>query len=77
MRKMDDRDVKTLLETYWSPRGWNPEELRATSPDDLAYAKSQRVMFDSARLDHGQAVRHYLDNCTGRTVVSKLHNASG
>jgi len=57
---MDDRAVKTLFDTYWSPRAWKPDALRATSPDDFAYAKSKRVMFDPAHLDHGQAVEHVL-----------------
>jgi hypothetical protein len=53
---MDDRAVKTLFDTYWSPRGWKPDAVRKTSPDDFAYAKSKRVMFDPAQLDHAQAI---------------------
>jgi len=60
MRGLDDRAVKTLFEAYWSPRGWKPDSLRATSPDDFAYTKSKRVMFDPAHLDHAQTVEQVL-----------------
>jgi hypothetical protein len=74
MRKMEDRAVKTLFETYWSPRGWKPEESRATSLDDLAYAKSKRVMFDPAHLDHAQAVEQVL-GAIGRLNKRKVADA--
>jgi hypothetical protein len=71
---MDDRAVKTLFDTYWSPRGWKPDALRATSPGDFAYAKSKRVMFDPAHLDHGQAVEHVL-GAIGRLDRRKVADA--
>lgn len=71
---MDDRAVKTLFETYWSPRGWNSDELRATSPDDFAYAKSKRVMFDPAHLDHAQAIEMVL-GAIGRLDRRKVADA--
>jgi hypothetical protein len=40
---MVDRAVRILFDTYWSPRGWKHDAIRATSPGDLANAKSKRV----------------------------------
>lgn len=51
---MDQRAVKILLDTYWTPAGWKPDRDRRISPDDFRYARSRGVMFDNVRIDHDE-----------------------
>lgn len=50
----DTRAIKILMNTYWSAAGWRREP--SVSPDDFAYAKTHRVMFDPTRISHNEAV---------------------
>lgn len=50
----DKRAIKILMDTYWSTAGWRCEPV--VSPEDCAYAKHQKTMFDPVRLSHGEAV---------------------
>jgi hypothetical protein len=49
---IDKRATKILMNTYWSSAGWRDEPK--VSSEDLAYAKSQRVMFDPVRFSHNE-----------------------
>ena len=51
---MDKKAKDILFKTCWSSRGWLDE--RATDPQDLAYAKSQGLMFDPVSITHDEAV---------------------
>lgn len=69
---MDDRALKILFDTFWSPSGWKPEAMRGLSPDDFAYAKSKGVMFDPVTLEHDQALdelSRVIDQLDKHTVV--------
>ena len=57
---MDKRALKILLDAFWSPGGWKPEELRGPSPEDFAYAKSKGMMFDPVKLDHQEVLKELL-----------------
>lgn len=48
------RAVKILFDTYWTPTGWR--DGYSTPPDDLEYAKSAGVMFDTVCLSHENIV---------------------
>jgi len=54
----DKRALRILFDTYWSPKGWKSE--RSLSPDDFAYARLKKYMFDSIKLTHDEAVRRLL-----------------
>jgi hypothetical protein len=54
---VDKRALKILLDAFWSPGGWKPEELRGPSPEDFAYAKSKGMMFEPVKLNHQQALK--------------------
>lgn len=51
---LDKRAVKILTDTYWSSAGWRRDPR--VSPEDFAYAKSQRLMFDPISLSHNKAI---------------------
>lgn len=51
---VDQRALKILLNTYWSPAGWTRDPMSRLSPEDFTYAKSKGVMFDASKLDHVQ-----------------------
>lgn len=52
---MDRRSQKILFDTYWSAAGWH-RVARQPTPEDLAYAKSKRMMFDPVTVSHDKAV---------------------
>ena len=64
---MDQRALKILFDTYWSPAGWKPDRDRRISSDDFRYAKSKGVMFDMARIDHDETLVRL------RRAVAKLN----
>ena len=55
---MDKRALKILLSTYWSSSGWTS---RQPNPEDFAYAKARRVMFDPIRWSHDGAIARLRD----------------
>jgi len=50
----DEKALKILFNAFWSSSGWSK---RLPLPDDFAYAKNQRVMFDPCSLQHDEIVR--------------------
>ncbi|NJM55490.1 MAG: hypothetical protein HC841_05885 [Verrucomicrobiae bacterium] len=46
----DNKAVRILFSTYWSPKGWKPKP--ETSPDDFAYAKDKGLMFEPMTKSH-------------------------
>jgi hypothetical protein len=74
----DKRALKILMDSFWSPHGWKPEDQRRTSPDDFSYAKSKGMMFDSEPLDHEHALRDLRESISrlNRQVVADAFLAS-
>ncbi|MCW1985917.1 UNVERIFIED_ORG: hypothetical protein M2348_001649 [Sphingomonas sp. R1F5B] len=50
----DTRAIKILMNTYWSAGGWRREPQ--VSPEDFAYAKLHRLMFDPTTISHSEAI---------------------
>lgn len=50
----DKKALKILTKTYWSAGGWKDKPV--PPKDDLAYAKSHKVMFDPVKVTHSQAI---------------------
>ena len=61
----DKRALKTLFDTYWSPKGWKaagklnfvPQTLTA----DLDHARKAGLMFPPSRLSHNDAVQRIVE----------------
>jgi hypothetical protein len=56
---LDQKALKILFSTYWSPRGWRRD--RDVAAEDYAYAKWAGVMFEPARISHDGAVSQALE----------------
>jgi hypothetical protein len=69
----DKRALNILLTTFWK-NGWKSESMRHVDPDDLAYAKSKRYIFDPVRLSHDQAVAQLIEE-RERADLCALSNA--
>ena len=67
----DKRAIKILMNTYWSAAGWRPEPV--TSPEDLAYAKSHRVMFDPAFFSHDDAAKAVIQAISASDQANVVH----
>ena len=50
MRRVDERALKILNDTFWSSRGWKDQP--STPPADLEYARDAGYMFDPIDLSH-------------------------
>jgi hypothetical protein len=72
MRQVDKRALRILSATYWSSSGWKKDHT--TPPDDLAHARSARMMFDPKHLSHDESVLWALRS---RDQVSKSQVVSG
>lgn len=57
---MDERALRILFDTYWSPRGWKSKPQQNVSPEDFTYAKAAGVMFDPLSLDHDEIVKRLI-----------------
>jgi hypothetical protein len=53
---IDERALKILFDTYWSPRGWKNESDQKAKPADLKYAKSAGLMFAPVKLSHSETI---------------------
>jgi len=63
------RALRILFDTYWSPNGWNSQP--STPPDDLAFARTAGIMFEPIALDHDEEIQRALrarDAVTARQV---------
>ncbi|CAN7449220.1 hypothetical protein [Rhizobacter sp. LjRoot28] len=54
---MDERALKILLDAFWAPGGWKADTEQGASSEDLAYAKSKRMMFEPLELDHAETLK--------------------
>jgi hypothetical protein len=55
---LDNKALRILLETYWSPRDW--KRSQNIDPVDFAYARSAGYMFDAIELTHDDIVERLL-----------------
>jgi hypothetical protein len=52
----DKRAREILINAFWQTSGWKREADRLVSPEDFAYAKAKRYMFDAVKFSHDELV---------------------
>ncbi|HET9953129.1 MAG TPA: hypothetical protein VFQ61_01425, partial [Polyangiaceae bacterium] len=56
----DNRALRTLFDTYWSPSGWRPEGERLQNPGAIEHAKRCGVMFEPTIIDHDEVITRLI-----------------